>query len=129
MYGEGAPAGKDPAFFPKYHEEINHCYDVASNYPQSALDKDTFLSQHGHKMIFFKCSKQVDISMCAKSQILRYLEASTGEALDPVRYGVKDKYDAAAVVARIMSETDPGQVSQEPTIAFLSWIQSESPFV
>ena len=99
------PAGKDPVWLSKYSEEQTNCYNVAMTFPQEVLNKNAFMATHGRKMIYFKCGKQVDIDMCMKFQMNQYLEATTGKELDPAKYGAKDKYDAAAMVARVSEAT------------------------
>jgi len=99
------PAGKDPAFLAKYSEELTDCYNIAMTWPQSTLNRNKFMSEFGRHMIYFKCLKQSEIDMCMKFQMNQYLEATTGKELDPAKYMAKDKYDAAAMVAKIMEGT------------------------
>jgi len=99
------PAGKDPAFLVKYSQELTDCYNVAMTWPQSALNKNEFMAKHGRKMIYFRCLKQTEMDMCMKFQMNQYLEFTSGKELDPAKYGAKDKYDAAATVARVMEGT------------------------
>ena len=99
------PAGQDPAFLRKYAAEMRSCYDIAMAFPQTALDRNDFMAEHGRKMIYFKCMKQCEIDMCLKFQMAQYIETTSQEPLDPAKYGAKDKYDAAAMVAKVMEAT------------------------
>ena len=99
------PAGQDPAFLRKYAAEMSSCYNIAMAFPQTSLDRNDFMAQHGRHMIYFKCMKQCEIDMCLKFQMAQYIETTSKEPLDPAKYGAKDKYDAAAIVAKVMEAT------------------------
>jgi len=99
------PAGSDPAFINKYQDEMANCYNIAMSFPAAALDQNEFMRSHGRHMVYFKCLRQCEIDMCVKYQMVGYLEATSGKPLDPAMFGAKDKYDAAAMAAKIMETT------------------------
>jgi hypothetical protein len=99
------PAGSDPVWLNKFSQAMEQCYNIAMAWPASALKGSPLLAKHGRKMIFFKCQRKAEIDTCAKFEMAGYVEASSGQPLDPAKYGVKDKYDAAAMAVRIATRT------------------------
>jgi len=103
---EESMAGKDPEFFKKLAEGYMDCYKISQNWPQAPLNRNPLTKIFGRNMIFFKCADKNERKMCAKAQMLQWLETIYGSdpSEDPSEYGLpKDKYDAAAVSVMVLN--------------------------
>merc|ERR1711997_1006899 len=93
-------AGQDPAFARKLSEGFMDCYRISENWPQAPLNRNPL------PMIFFKCADKTERKMCAKAQMLQWLETIYGKdpEYDPKEHGLpEDKYDAAAVSIMVLN--------------------------
>merc|ERR1712173_139969 len=73
------------------------CYRISENWPQAPLNRNPLSKIFGRHMLFFKCADKMERKMCAKAQMLKWLETiyGTDPSEDPSEYGLpKDKYDA-----------------------------------
>jgi len=104
---EESVAGQDPEFAKKLAEGYMDCHRISENWPQAPLNRNPLTKIFGRHMIFFKCADKNERKMCAKAQMLKWLETVYGtdpEHEDPSEYGLpKDKYDAAAISIRILN--------------------------
>merc|ERR1711892_1434367 len=103
---EVSVAGQDPEFEAKLHEGYMDCYRISQNWPQAALNKNPLSKIFGRHMLFFKRAHKTESKMCAKAQMLKWLETIYGSDPneDPSEYGLpKDKYDAAAVSIMVLN--------------------------
>lgn len=103
---EVSVAGQDPEFEAKLHEGYMDCYRISQNWPQAALNKNPLSKIFGRHMLFFKCAHKTENKMCAKAQMLKWLQTIYGSDPneDPSEYGLpKDKYDAAAVSIMVLN--------------------------
>jgi len=99
-------AGQDPEFAKKLAEGYKDCYKISQNWPQAALNRKPLSKIFGRNMIFFKCADKNERKMCAKAQMLKWLETIYGSDPneDPSEYGLpKDKYDAAALSVMVLN--------------------------
>jgi len=99
-------AGQDPAFAKKLSEGFMDCYRISENWPQAPLNRNPLSKIFGRHMIFFKCADKTERKMCAKAQMLQWLETiyGTDPEYDPVEHGLpEDKYDAAAVSIMVLN--------------------------
>jgi len=99
-------AGQDPEFAKKLADGYKDCYKISQNWPQAALNKTPLSKMFGRHMIFFKCADKNERKMCAKAQMLKWLQAIYGSDPneDPSEYGLpKDRYDAAAVSVMVLN--------------------------
>jgi len=99
-------AGQDPEFAKKLADGYMDCYKISQNWPQAALNKKPLSKIFGRQMIFFKCAEKNERKMCAKAQMLKWLQTIYGSDPneDPSEYGLpKDKYDAAAVSVMVLN--------------------------
>jgi len=98
-------AGQDPAFAKKLSEGFMDCYRISENWPQAPLNRNPLSKIFGRHMIFFKCADKTEKKMCAKAQMLKWLETfyGTDPKYDPKEHGLpEDKYDAAAVSIMVL---------------------------
>jgi len=103
MYGD-SKAGSNPAWLAKYAEEMSDCLDISNAWPQTSLNRNPFMAKHGRHMIFFNCWKRCKDNLCAKYLMQQHLERMYGSG--PTKPGMpEDKYDAAALAVKVMSET------------------------
>jgi len=104
---EESVAGQDPEFAKKLADGYMDCYRISENWPQAPLNRNPLTKIFGRHMIFFKCADKNERKMCAKAQMLQWLETIYGsdpEHADPSEYGLpKDKYDAAAVSVMVLN--------------------------
>jgi len=99
-------AGQDPAFAKKLSEGFMDCYRISENWPQAPLNRNPLSKIFGRHMIFFKCADKTERKMCAKAQMLQWLETIYGKdpEYDPKEHGLpEDKYDAAAVSIMVLN--------------------------
>lgn len=99
-------AGQDPAFAKKLSEGFMDCYRISENWPQAPLNRNPLKKIFGRHMIFFKCADKTERKMCAKAQMLQWLETvyGTDPKYDPKEHGLpEDKYDAAAVSIMVLN--------------------------
>jgi len=99
-------AGQDPAFAKKLSEGFMDCYRISENWPQAPLNRNPLKKIFGRHMIFFKCADKTERKMCAKAQMLQWLETiyGTDPEYDPKEHGLpEDKYDAAAVSIMVLN--------------------------
>jgi len=99
-------AGQDPAFAKKLSEGFMDCYRISENWPQAPLNRNPLSKIFGRHMIFFKCADKTERKMCAKAQMLQWLETiyGTDPEYDPKEHGLpEDKYDAAAVSIMVLN--------------------------
>jgi len=99
-------AGQDPAFEKKLSEGFMDCYRISENWPQAPLNRNPLSKIFGRHMIFFKCADKTERKMCAKAQMLQWLETiyGTDPEYDPKEHGLpEDKYDAAAVSIMVLN--------------------------
>jgi len=99
-------AGQDPAFEKKLSEGFMDCYRISENWPQAPLNRNPLSKIFGRHMIFFKCADKTERKMCAKAQMLQWLETiyGTDPEYKPEDHGLpEDKYDAAAVSIMVLN--------------------------
>jgi len=99
-------AGKDPEWAKKLAEGYMDCYKISENWPQASLNRNPLTKVFGRHMIFFKCADKNEKKMCAKAQMLEWLETvyGTNPNNDPSEYGLPtDKYDAAATAIMVLN--------------------------
>jgi len=97
---------KDPEWEKKLHDGYMDCYKISENWPQAALNRNPLTKIFGRHMIFFKCADKNERKMCAKAQMLEWLETIYGSDAEqkPADYGLpEDKYDAAAVSIMVLN--------------------------
>merc|ERR1712038_1595708 len=85
-------AGTDPEFEKKLADGYMDCYRISKIF--------------GRHMLFFKCADKAERKMCAKAQMLKWLETiyGTDPSMDPSEHGLpKDKYDAAALSIMVLN--------------------------
>eukprot|EP00092_Neocalanus_flemingeri_P013088 GFUD01014103.1.p1 GENE.GFUD01014103.1~~GFUD01014103.1.p1 ORF type:complete len:301 (-),score=84.85 GFUD01014103.1:87-989(-) len=98
--------GKDPEWTKKLAEGYMDCYKISENWPQASLNRNPLTKIFGRHMIFFKCADKNERKMCAKAQMLEWLETIYGSDSEkvPADYGLpEDKYDAAAVSVMVLN--------------------------
>jgi len=101
-------AGKDPAFAQKLADGFQDCYKISQNWPQASLNRSPMKKIFGRHMIFFKCAHKKEMQMCAKAQMLQWLETiyGTDPEYKPEDHGLpEDKYDAAAVSIMVLDNS------------------------
>merc|ERR1712013_184159 len=99
-------AGTDPEFEKKLAEGYMDCYRISENWPQAPLNRNPLSKIFGRHMLFFKCADKAERKMCAKAQMLKWLETiyGTDPSMDPSEHGLpKDKYDAAAISIMVLN--------------------------
>jgi len=99
-------AGQDPAFAEKISEGFMDCYRISENWPQAPLNRNPLSKIFGRHMIFFKCADKMERKMCAKAQMLKWLETVYGSDPEykPEDHGLpEDKYDAAAISIMVLN--------------------------
>merc|ERR1712088_757106 len=82
------------------------CYRISENWPQAPLNRNPLSKIFGRHMLFFKCADKAERKMCAKAQMLKWLEIVYGSdpSMDPSEHGLpKDKYDAAALSIMVLN--------------------------
>merc|ERR1712212_226671 len=102
---EESVAGQDPEFEKKLAEGYMDCYRISENWPQAPLNRNPLSKIFGRHMLFFKCADKAERKMCAKAQMLKWLETiyGTDPKYDPKEHGLpEDKYDAAAVSIMVL---------------------------
>merc|ERR1712013_248075 len=80
--------------------------EQAENWPQAPLNRNPLSKIFGRHMLFFKCADKAERKMCAKAQMLKWLETiyGTDPSMDPSEHGLpKDKYDAAAISIMVLN--------------------------
>merc|ERR1711953_1355514 len=96
----------DPEFEKKLADGYMDCYRISENWPQAPLNRNPLSKIFGRHMLFFKCADKAERKMCAKAQMLKWLETiyGTDPSMDPSEHGLpKDKYDAAAVSIMVLN--------------------------
>jgi len=99
-------AGTDPEFEKKLADGYMDCYRISENWPQAPLNRNPLSKIFGRHMLFFKCADKAERKMCAKAQMLKWLETiyGTDPSMDPSEHGLpKDKYDAAALSIMVLN--------------------------
>merc|ERR1711872_744590 len=82
-------------------EFLQDCYKISQNWPQASLNRSPMKKIFGRHMIFFKCAHKKEMQMCAKAQMLQWLETiyGTDPEYKPEDHGLpEDKYDAAVSI-------------------------------
>merc|ERR1712183_95831 len=103
-WDEEGSAVSDPEFRQRLSDGYAACLKVSESLPQSSFNKSPMKKFFGRHMVFFKCGKKLQKQMCAKAQILEWLEKQYGvEEPEKQAERIKelglpeDKYDAAAL--------------------------------
>jgi len=97
----------DPEWKMKMINGYKDCHAIAESWPQESLDRNKLTKVYGRHMIFFHCTKKVQVTNCAKFMIKEWLEAWYGkhDEGDPTQYGFPaDKYDAAALSLMVLND-------------------------
>jgi len=98
--------GTDPEWEKDLVEGYMDCHKISQNWPQAALNRNPLTKIFGRHMMFFKCADKNEKKMCAKAQMLEWLETIYGsdDSKQPSEYGLpEDKYDAAAVSIMVLN--------------------------
>jgi len=96
------PAGSDPIFRRKLHDEFAKCYDIASAWPSETVSHRSPSAQKpisNMQVVFFQCVLKAETRMCSKFQLVKWLQAAgrlANLSSEMVDLGSSaDKYDAA----------------------------------
>jgi hypothetical protein len=95
-------AGSDPVFMAKLAGEMRDCAAVSRSWPQQSLNKNPFMQKYGRMAIYFHCIKKAERQCCAKYVLADHFEKCSIPVNIPA---AADKYDAAAMAAKIMMAT------------------------
>jgi len=96
---------KDPVFVEKMKTGYKDCYEMSQNWPQQALNRNSFSKAFGRNMIFFRCAKKLENKCCLEGIMKDWLEKlyGTDPNEDPTKYGFpEDPYDAAALSMMVL---------------------------
>jgi len=119
----GTKAGQDPDFVKSMSDNWLKCLDISNSWPQSALDTP-FKAEYGRRMIFFNCAKKVEENCCAKFMMHNHLESMYGVGATAKPGMPVDKYEAAALAVKVMSET---ATPEEQCVEDFFWAKPMTP--
>jgi len=96
---------EDPVFVEKMKTGYKDCYQMSQNWPQQALNRNSFSKVFGRNMIFFRCAKKLENRYCLEGIMKDWLEKlyGTDPNEDPTKYGFpEDPYEASALSMMVL---------------------------